>query len=212
MRPRSLERDGGVPLCGGLPCVRRGAPPSTFARPLLAHYTGLSCGHGATPDDPPWEGGCLVGASRNPPAGPGTGGGPLAARNPGCHSRHGERLRSPCQGAGEEGGQLPSAAVSHRRTRAAALRGSRMVSPAGDCEAPMRNPPAGACGGGNRPQRSLLAGRSGLWRGAAPQLPRASAQSRRPLSMRRLRRAARPPIEPWPLGGRWRAASCTAWR
>ena len=30
-----------------------------FARPLLARYTGLPCGHGAAPDDPPWEEGVL---------------------------------------------------------------------------------------------------------------------------------------------------------
>ena len=57
-------------------------------------------------------------------------------------------------------------------------------------------------GGGNYPQRSLLAGPSKLWRRAAPPPPRASAQSRRLLSMRRPQSATRPPIEPCPrMGG-----------
>ena len=58
-------------------------------------------------------------------AGPGTGGGPLVPGTPECHSRHGGRLQSPYQGAGEGGGWSPSAAVSHRCTRPAALRGLR---------------------------------------------------------------------------------------
>ena len=65
----------------------------------------------------------------------------------------------------------------------------------------MRSPPAGACGVGNRPQRSLPAGRSGLWRGAAPPHPRAPVRSRRLPSMRRLRSATRPPTGLCPRAG-----------
>ena len=67
--------------------------------------------------------------------------------------------------------------------------------------APMRNSPSGACGGGNRPPRSLAAGQSGLWLGAAPLPPRAPAQGRRRLSMRRPRSATRPRIDPCPRAG-----------
>ena len=65
----------------------------------------------------------------------------------------------------------------------------------------MRSPPAGACGGGSRPQRSLPAGRIGLWRGAAPPRPRAPVRSRTPPSMRLLRSATRPPTELCPRVG-----------
>ena len=110
-----------------------------------------------------------------------------------CHSRHGGRLRSPCQGAGEWGGSrpLPRWAIGAPGPLRLGARGG--VAPAGGCEAPMRSPLAGACGGGNRPQRSLPAGRRGLWRGAAPPPSRAPAQSRRLPSMWRLWSATRPP-------------------
>ena len=71
----------------------------------------------------------------------------------------------------------------------------------GGCEAPTRSPPAGACGGGNRPPRSLSAGRIGLWRGAAPPRPRAPVRSRTPPSTWRLRSATRPPTGPCPQVG-----------
>ena len=57
--PPPLERDGAVPLCGGLRCARGCTPPAPFARPLRTHYTGLPRGHGAAPDDPRWEEGVL---------------------------------------------------------------------------------------------------------------------------------------------------------
>ena len=86
------------------------------------------------------------------------------------------------------------------------------VSPAGGCKAPMRSPRAGACGGGNCPQRSLLAGRSGLWRGAAP--PRSSGTSPEQKTSVHVAPAERHEATHRALspGGRWRAASCTAWR
>ena len=59
VRPPPLERDGGVPLRGGLCSARGGAPPAPLARPLLAHYSCLPCSHGAAPDDPLWEEGVL---------------------------------------------------------------------------------------------------------------------------------------------------------
>ena len=59
VRPPPLERDGGVPLCGGLQGARGGAPPAPLARSLLAEYTCLQCGHKAAPNDPLWEEGVL---------------------------------------------------------------------------------------------------------------------------------------------------------
>ena len=72
------------------------------ARPMIHGGTRASCR-------------CL---EKNPPAGPGTGGGPLVAGTPECHSRHGGRLRSPCQGTGEEGGGRRSEPSVHLGCRA----------------------------------------------------------------------------------------------
>ena len=58
VRPPPLERDGGISLRGVLRGARGGAPPAPLARPLLAHYTCLPCGHGAAPDEV-WEEGVL---------------------------------------------------------------------------------------------------------------------------------------------------------
>ena len=45
--------------CAGVSGARVAAHHRTYSPPLLPHYTGLPCGHGAAPDDPPWEEGVL---------------------------------------------------------------------------------------------------------------------------------------------------------
>ena len=124
VRPPPLERDGGVLLRGGPRRARGCAPPAPFARRLRAHYAGLPGGHGAAPDDPWREEGVLQVLQGTPRQVPVRVGVLFQSTFQGAvhHAKGGHKAPA---AALRRGGQSPSAAVSHRCTPAAALRGSR---------------------------------------------------------------------------------------
>ena len=186
--------------CAGVSGARARAPPAPLPRPLLPHDARLPCGHGAAPDDPRWgKGGLQV--PREPPRQVLIRVGALLERALQSAIHNTEGGYEVLVRARGGGGWSPSAAVSHRCAQAAALRGSWRSCSSRWLRSSHAKSLAGACGGGSRPPRSLPAGRIGLWRGAAPQRPRAPVRSRTPPSTWRLRSATRPPTGPCPLVG-----------
>ena len=118
VRPPPLERDGGVLLHGGL------RPLAPFARSLLTDYAGPPRGHGAAPDDPLREEGVLQVLRETRRQVPVWVEVLLRWTLQGAvhYAEGGHEAPARARGVGE---QSPSAAVSHRCTRAAELRGSR---------------------------------------------------------------------------------------
>ena len=119
-----LKWDGGGLRRGGPPRARCGEPPAPFARPLRAHNLRLPCGHGVLSDDPRREESVLQVLQETPRKVPVGFGVLLRGTLQGAvhDAEGGQEVASRARG---RGGQLPSALVSYRCTRAAALWGAR---------------------------------------------------------------------------------------